>query len=276
MRLNWKTVIPSALGLGAALGGGIAYLSQRWSRVVTVSLASSKIPKGHNLRILHLSDLHSRSPHHMHVDIWQEVQKLDADVAVITGDLFVNTPDELAPHLPGLQSLATRMPVFFVEGNHDMYYSKVLKPQLESIGIHPLYNQALHQTINGMDCTFLGLRDHFFWEGRHYSGFNHLPSRMNPGSFNVVLLHQPQLFKRIAPFSPDLTLAGHTHGGQLRLPFCPTLYAPQQGFLPAYGNGWHWEKGCPLYISRGIGATHFPFRFWNLPEITVINVCHEG
>ena len=95
--------------------------------------------------------------------------------------------------------------------------------------------------------------------------------------FHIILSHQPQIFdwfkKGKIPFSA-LILAGHTHGGQVRLPFAPTLFAPGQGIFPGYGDGWFQREDgtIKMFISRGIGATYFPIRMFNPPEIVIIEV----
>jgi predicted MPP superfamily phosphohydrolase len=91
--------------------------------------------------------------------------------------------------------------------------------------------------------------------------------------FILVLSHQPSVIERIGKYSPDLLLCGHTHGGQVRFPLLPALYAPNQGLLPRYDHGWYKAGDMDVYISKGIGATYFNVRLFNRAEVAVVEVC---
>jgi hypothetical protein len=86
----------------------------------------------------------------------------------------------------------------------------------------------------------------------------------------ILLAHEPDILPDIARYNVDLMLSGHTHGGQVRIPFMPLLD------LPVYGR--HYVEGLfrygptQLYVNRGIGAVGVPFRFRCPPEITVITL----
>ena len=90
--------------------------------------------------------------------------------------------------------------------------------------------------------------------------------------FLLLLSHQPSVIHKIGDYKPDLMLCGHTHGGQVRFPFLPALYAPEQGLFPRYDHGWYRVGETDIYISKGIGATHFHIRFYNRPEVMVVDV----
>jgi hypothetical protein len=89
------------------------------------------------------------------------------------------------------------------------------------------------------------------------------------GAYVIAAFHAPAFFDNIAGHVP-LVLAGHTHGGQVRLPLVPVFWLPQGSgrFL----EGWYAERGSRMYVSRGIGTSFLPIRFLCLPELAIITV----
>ncbi|MDR1000786.1 MAG: metallophosphoesterase [Clostridiales bacterium] len=223
------------------------------------------------LRVLHISDLHGNSETKMNVDIWTDIACAKFDMAVITGDMIKNHMTELKPHMPGIKSLARRVPVFYVEGNHDSLVYKKMAKTLSSAGVIVLDNERQVRRINGVDVPLIGLRDYWTLEKQKFLPAKRL-FRSWAGRFHIILSHQPQLFDMTKDKSLGLMLSGHTHGGQVRLPFMPTLYAPGQGLLPKYGNGWYELGKNKLFISCGIGTTDFSLRLFNRPEVAIITL----
>ena len=261
----------------------IAYglLSSRNLRVNEVAVYFGELPHHlHGLRILHISDLHSDNPYVMNVDIWGHVADLDFDIAVIKGDIVLDggwrraEPIlELDPHLPHLAELARRVPTFFVEGNHETAHLQRFMGIMDELGITFLYNQQYSLVINGGTLEIIGTQDYSAMLRYGFDGKEALFGHPSP-PFRLVLSHQPQIFERIKGDGQMLVLAGHTHGGQIRLPFVPTIYAPGQGWFPTYGRGLYQyiDAYSVLYVSSGIGTTYFPWRFFNPPQITVIEL----
>ncbi len=90
--------------------------------------------------------------------------------------------------------------------------------------------------------------------------------------YSVLLAHRPQFFDLYIRHGADLTLSGHVHGGQIRLPFVGGLFAPEQGFFPDYGGGVYKSGESTMVVSRGLGNSKFPLRINNRPEIIVIEL----
>lgn len=238
------------------------------------------------LKILHIADLHGRSPHKIHSDIWPVIDTLDVDMAVLTGDVVLDKASQLNPHLNGLKNLAKKVPVFYVDGNHENRCYNEIAHLFNNIGITVLFNRQGDFAVGSVDAgiskvvSVTGFRDHEYLSRNKFKGVAPLLNNISEkGGFHIVLTHQPQMFdwvckqSKFSNFSA-LVLAGHTHGGQVRLPFFPTLYAPGQGILPKYGDGWYEEAEgrIKLFISRGIGATHFWLRTFNPSEVAVIEL----
>ena len=92
-----------------------------------------------------------------------------------------------------------------------------------------------------------------------------------PDTVNILLVHYPNAFDRAAELGIDLTLAGHTHGGQLSLEFVHRGLSLARLETP-YVSGWYEKAGAQLYVNRGIGTTGLPIRFGARPEITVFEL----
>jgi predicted MPP superfamily phosphohydrolase len=104
--------------------------------------------------------------------------------------------------------------------------------------------------------------------GRFRTGLDGL---MDPDGVNILLSHNPDTFDRAAELGIDLTLSGHTHGGQLALEFVSPRIAPSRLITP-YVAGWFEKPGGQLYVNRGIGTVFVPMRVGAPPEITVFEL----
>jgi len=274
--LRW--VIPLAL-LVLFIGYGL--LSSRNPRLNEVVAYFDELPPHlHGLRILQITDLHSDDPYVMNVDIWGIVDEAEFDIAVITGDIVLDggwrRADpilELNPHWQQLEALANRVPTFFVEGNHETAHLQRFMAIMDELGITFLYNEEYELDINGGILTIIGTQDYSAMLRYGFDGKEALFGHFDP-PFRLVLSHQPQIFDRIKHDGAMMVLAGHTHGGQVRLPFLPTLYAPGQGWFPSYGKGlYSYADGlAQMYVCSGIGTTYFTWRFFNPPQVTVIEL----
>jgi len=224
-----------------------------------------------SIKILHISDVHAKK-NNENLFIWDEIGKLSFDAAAITGDFIQDKHTEALPHLPYLRELTKKVPVFYVFGNHEVCERSEMRELFESAGITVLEDEIAKINISGVFINILGIRDYYLILRHGFGNIFEMLKVLDPNDFNIVLSHQPQVFKYAKSYNVDLMLSGHTHGGQVRLPFFPTLFAPGQGFLPKYGDGWYHENSSNLYISKGVGTTVFPFRIFNQPEISVLEV----
>ena len=262
----------TAAGFMLAAVSTVSYIaSKRWLAVRCEQAVFDWMPERLNgLKILHLSDIHGNSPDKMNLDIWPAIEPLAFDMAVITGDLIINDPAQVYPHLPSIRRLSRRVPVFYVEGNHEMMFFEEMRDLLKSAGVTVLANERQTWKIGGYGpVSIIGLRDYSVLLMKRLKDSFKLLNACD-GGFHLVLSHEPQIFKFMKDKKLGLVLSGHTHGGQMRIPALPTLYAPGQGLFPKYGDGWYSEGYNKMYVSRGVGVTVFPVRLFNRPEIAVI------
>jgi predicted MPP superfamily phosphohydrolase len=94
--------------------------------------------------------------------------------------------------------------------------------------------------------------------------------------FTILLSHSPDIIMKESHILADLILCGHTHGGQVRLPFIGAVIAPRQGFFPVYDKGlFDIDTDTKLYIDSGLGNSLLPLRFWNRSQMSFITIIGE-
>jgi len=267
----------AAAGIMLAAVSTASYMaSMSWLAVRQETVVFDWMPERlHGLKILHISDIHGNDPEKMNLDIWSTIEMLDFDLVVITGDIVVGEMEEINPHLPSIYKLTRRVPVFYVEGNHEMMFFEEISAVLKGVGVNVLANERQVWKIGKYGAvSIIGFRDYGY---QVLNRFRETTKLLNAcrGDFHLLLSHQPQIFQHMKRYKLGLVLSGHTHGGQVRVPTFPTLFAPGQGVLPKYGEGWFCEGNNKMYISKGIGVTVFPVRLFNRPEIAVIECLKE-
>jgi predicted MPP superfamily phosphohydrolase len=196
-----------------------------------------------------------------------------ADLVLLLGDLvtmgvlggsFVE-PEPIAAVLGKLRAPAG---VWAVLGNHDRSYDGPrVQRALEAVGIRALEDTAVALMTTSGPLWLAGVSD--FWTGRHdvARAIATVADTVNPV---ILITHNPDIFPRV-PARVLLTLAGHTHGGQVRLPILGAPIVPSR-FGPRYTKGQIVEGGRHLYVSSGIGTSFLPVRFRVPPTIFVLTV----
>jgi predicted MPP superfamily phosphohydrolase len=252
----------SALAVGVGGLGMASALGQTAIARVKVSLA--KLPAGTApYRLVQLSDVHIGPTigEAFIREIVAQVNALEPDCVVITGDLVDGSVAQLGPLAAPLAGLHARDGVFFVTGNHE-YYSGVDEwlTFLRGLGIRVLRNERV--AVGPIDLA--GVDD---WSARGFGGGHgaDIPRALagRDASRPVVLLaHQPQAIAEAEAHGVDLQISGHTHGGQL----FPWKYAVR--LVTPYVAGLYRHKTAALYVSRGTGYWGPPMRVGAPAEIT--------
>jgi predicted MPP superfamily phosphohydrolase len=213
------------------------------------------------LRIAHLSDLHTKGFGARERQVIELVQAAAPDLVVITGD----TVDEgsLEPGRELLRQLRAPLGVWVVRGHRERDRPVIDERRFfESLGVRFLDNQGVALRD---DVWLVGLDD-------PATGRPDLPAALvgaPTASFKLALFHAPDHFPDVAGLF-HLGLAGHTHGGQVRLPVIGPLWLPPGGrrFL----HGWYTQNRSELYVSRGIGTSRYPARLFCRPELAIIEI----
>ena len=222
----------------------------------------------HGLKICFLTDIHagcSFSEKELFY-VFNLVKDRDPDIILFGGDLINTKEKEIYLYEKPLKLLNPRYGIYAVPGNHDYFYGKELKIWtnfLKKAGVHILINQAHNLKIKDSNLWIAGVDD--LTEGNPDLSKT---LRDVPLEDPVILIsHHPDFFFEAAAAYVDLTLSGHTHGGQIF--FCKKILGHSKF---GYWEGLFKEEESYLYVSRGIGTTLLPFRIKVKPELTIITL----
>ena len=245
--------------------------------VTRLTIASPWLPAGFDgMKIAQLSDLHlhhiSRA-YRMAIDV---IRKEHPSLVVITGDL-VDHPEQTSACLAFLSNLRTaaRVPVVVVPGNwdHRAFPTKQSiaawhKHVQEETGIRVLANQNVVLHRHGDRMWLVGTDDPYFGHADLDASFKGVPDT----AFALVLTHAPEAFEELAQRpAARLVFAGHTHGGQVRLPFIGAVRVPSR-YGTRFARGLFKLGDTLFYVNAGMGMSHLPIRFLCRPELTFITL----
>lgn len=218
-------------------------------------------------RAVHLSDLHLDRYRPRHRAVVRTVAELAPDWIFITGDLL-NVRDGLPHVLRFLSELRRVAPVFVTLGNHDHYSGVRIDEFAEHFDrrkVTLLVNQVTFLPQESGELAIVGLDD----PSLHRADLHCIPSPQ-PGRFTLVLAHAPNILEQLTPrHHVDLTLCGHSHAGQWRIPYVPTFWLPPG--CHGRTNGLYEKGGHHLYVNRGLGWSVLPARFNCAPEIVLLD-----
>jgi len=232
-----------------------------------VDLGFTSLPKPfEGFRIVQLTDLHFGSSlfPFIYILVINKVMELHPDIIVVTGDL-VSSKHAISQAVSFVDSLSKIAPTYIVFGNGD--HREGLK------AYNFLFSKAklllnLHTFIQRGDSKIClaGVDD-------PYSGFDNLEKAIpKDNSFKILLAHSPQIIEK-ARGKVDIVLAGHTHGGQVYIPFIGGLFVPLPQDYKKYVYGSFFENSTYMFVSRGIGvAMLYPVRLFCPPEIVVLTL----
>ncbi len=276
MRRRWVVLLAATAALALSLGAWGFWFEPRRLVVRSLDVPLAGLPDAHDgLRITVLSDLHVGSPHHGLETLARIVDAANAqrpDVILLLGDFVIHgvaggtfvPPEAIAGTLANLRA---PLGVFAVLGNHDWWLNGPrVQVALTGAGIRVLEDAAARVVVNEHPIWFAGVSD--FWERPHDIGqaLQGVPA----GEPVILFTHNPDIFPQVPP-RVMLTLAGHTHGGQVRLPFVGRPIVPSR-FGQRYAAGVIVEEGRTLFVSAGTGTSILPVRFRVPPEVVQIVV----
>lgn len=245
------------------------YIERVWVEYTTLTLESPEWT-GHPIRLAVLADIHASPDDGAYLDrLVQHVVNEKPDAVLLLGD-YINGHDlnesmpmnELEEHLIPL----TRFPCYAITGNHDYYAGIHHVHQLfKRLGIRlvegrreTLRTQGGQLSISGTRCLATFSRPSF------------IPEKIK-GEALIWLSHTP-LGVHYAPEGTLITLAGHTHGGQICFPGGKYILKPDSCPRPDCYRGLTQVKGKALYTSRGLGTSILPLRFFCRPELLILKI----
>lgn len=201
----------------------------------------------------------------------EKINSLQPDLIVFSGDLIDNAHEyeDIANITPILQKLEAPLGKFAVYGNHDYgggamnHYQEIM---IDS-GFTLLVNATVPLTLNnGSTLAISGLDEAYFGEPDP----DKLEEMITGYPYHLLLLHEPDIIDSFSTL-PNLALAGHSHGGQIQIPFFGPLITTR--YAEKYIDGsYQLTEDSLLYVNTGLGTTRFPMRFANVPEITFFHL----
>ena len=230
------------------------------------------------LRLVQLSDLHVGA----HLDLAElgehvaRVNALAPDLICVTGDL-VDRPETCAEAFPTLAGLRARHGVFVTLGNHDAYAGAdfVTAALRRLTPFRVLRDERVEVAIGGAVLTLVGVDD----RGRDWArgvlehpALPPLAAGVPAGRPLIVLSHRPDCFPQAARLGAALMLSGHTHGGQLGLPWPGRRTRNLAEFISAFDRGLYREGDATLYVNRGLGFTGQKIRLFTPREIACLTL----
>ncbi len=274
------------LGIGGAVAASgmaaLAYATQvepYWLKQLSVDLRLPRWPRElDGLTVLHLSDPHVGLHNSRANDVIRRAVQTPADLVIMTGD-YGDIPDYAAHAAELLRPARGRIGTFAVLGNHDYvawpYHAPyrfserpavAVAAALEATGVTVLRNQSVRLDIHGHPLWIVGLEDPHTFHDHVERAFTGVP----PGETSIALAHSWEPAPAIAECGSALLLAGHTHGGQIRLPLqAPLVHKTHR--RPARIGGLFWVDDLAVNISHGLGGSH-KIRFMVRPQAVLFTV----
>ena len=233
------------------------FFEVNFPKINEVAIESDKIKK--ETRVVQISDLHGKE---FPGSIFRKIKGKNPDIIVLTGDLIDEKTKDRSYVYSFIDSLALNdVPMYYVSGNHDLSRKdvEIFNQELMKRGVIILdENKAEYGEI---DIYGLG----------YYSDLSKLEKPSD--SFSLFLIHDAFPVVKQGGMGFDLILSGHTHGGQVRLPFLGAVFVPGQGFFAKYDKGlFNLNEKTRLYIDSGLGNTFLPLRFLNRSQISFITL----
>lgn len=271
IRSGWTWLLAGLASISYPL-----YIERHWIKTTRLAIALRKLPSSfHGLTILQFTDTHLG--HFFDATdlrmLIEKMQQLRPDVICFTGDLYDLEHSEVPETIEALSALSAPHGKFAVLGNHDYRgYPEQTRMILEKSGFTVLNNTRVELQRNtekihiaGVDCIIHGHPD-----------LKQALSDVKQEECVILLVHEPDYADHASRYPVDLQLSGHSHGGQVRLPFFGAILTPPLGHK--YPDGLQYVPGSSLrvYTSRGIGTTILPIRLLCRPEISLITLVTDS
>lgn len=253
--------------------GGIGMVSYLYFDLHSVAIKQytiqiNNLPKDfENFTILHLTDLHAKEYGYKQDQLLNLINRQSFDMVAITGDFIDKDRPNVEPTLSLVRGLISK-PIFFVPGNHEWWNGFIIKSVLEDHGVTILENKKFKYAKSNTYIWIVGVDDPYLGRDK----LNEAIEGIADSQPKVLLAHAPNIFPTATKSDIELVLVGHTHGGQVRLPFIGAVVAPGQGLFPKYDYGQFTAGSTNMIINGGLGESVLPIRFYNRPEIVLVKL----
>jgi predicted MPP superfamily phosphohydrolase len=226
------------------------------------------------LSIVQISDLHAGRTGAFGVELAERINELNPDLMFITGDIIADTT-AIPEAVDIISCLQASRGIFYVPGNYDHYYERRGKPDLifeglKNAGVNILRNESVLGTVINEDYShsefyIAGIDDRVTF----HDDLRLTLSGLTPGIPVLLLSHTPIVLRDAAEKNVNMILSGHTHGGQIYVPFL-TRQVTKSYYIGSYLKGLHSKDNTRIFINRGLGTSIIPVRFFARPQIAVL------
>lgn len=235
------------------------------------------------LKFVVITDLHNKEYGEKNADLAELVKEQNPDFIAVCGDMVHRGDPDTTKMKDVLEKLSKIAPTYCCLGNHERdnaaKFGTDFKSETNSTGAVLLDNEYIKFTKNGKSVLIGGMSDYPYYE--FYTPDDDVPSRTlweefaekAKNNFTILLHHQPEYIAEDAKKTDiDLIVCGHTHGGQIQLPFIGGVIAPNQGLFPKYDKGEFDLDGTKMIVCAGLSNTVFIPRINNQVEIGVVTI----
>ncbi|MCF3943406.1 metallophosphoesterase [Oceanobacillus alkalisoli] len=241
-------------------------------KINRIEFKTNKLRPSQSLRIIQLSDMHNKRAWNIHQRLLHKINRSSPDIIVITGDLIDRRTRNFKQIFNFLDQLINmHIPIYFVTGNHEWGNRKRKKfmKQLRKRNITILGNESTRIQVAGIPLTLVGVHD----SSTHHENVEEAFQQISETGYTILLSHSPYVIKTYPNLPADLVLSGHTHGGQVRLPFIGAVISPGGGVFPELDKGTcEWKRNRYIYVDSGLGTSMIPVRFLNQSQISLIEI----
>lgn len=257
-------------------------------------IENEKIPKEFDeYVIVQISDLHNKSFGKNNCHLINEIDKINPQVIFITGDIIDGENKNFQVALDLLNNLTKRYRVYHITGNHEQKalvkkYKDLYKEYFKGLDKIPavyLDNDMIqikkgtsHINLYGLTIPFKCYKYLFDKDKNISLDENFLQDNLpmiNKDEYNILLSHTPFYFDEYEKWGADLTLAGHVHGGIIRLPFIGGLLSPNRHFFPKYDLGKYYKNNSTMIVTKGLDGSKVLVRINCKPEIVKITLKYK-
>ena len=233
-----------------------------------------------NIRVAVVSDIHNREYGENNAELISDLRALKPDLILFPGDMVIRDQDDYQPMLDLVSRSSEIAPCYGILGNHEserIYYGndKDLPKRFENAGLMLLRNALEKVRIGNDTVQLIGVEGTAFgfeeYGGREFMDKTTIDSSV----YCILMTHIPILFEtQLTDYDFDLGIAGHVHGGIVRLPLLGGLYSNEEGFFPHFTSGrYTLNDQQTLIVSAGLGdSMRFPPRINNTPELVIIDI----
>jgi predicted MPP superfamily phosphohydrolase len=264
---------PAVAAAPVAFAGAGVLIARTRIDLTEVSIPIPKLPRDlEGLRIAVLSDIHygpffGRRELERAVAMANECQP---HVVLLTGDLITRPGDDLDGCIDVLRGLRSSAGVLGCHGNHELYsgLEETATHLAAEAGFRFLRRENALLPFGKAWLNFAGV-DYQKMKAPYLTGGESL---VRPGVINILLSHNPDVFPKAASLGFDLTIAGHTHGGQVNFEIVSADVNIMRFFTP-YTRGLYRENGRSVYVTAGLGTVGVPVRLGAPPEVSIVKLC---